>query len=360
MRPTHLFRILGLVMLSTLAPQSIAATQAVDHGDARFVAPNWDAGQARRLATSSDSTRLYATLRRALARDPSTLPAVLAVVAGDTASWPERESAILRFTASLHDYRGPRPALSPLLDVLARWQPRTLVAHEESAALGTPMFSIAAQAQGLQNRWTREAASASAARSLDGDGTGFLAAWSGAADPLDRAGALDALGAASRSQRQAVLRSALARLASDPAMTEPAAVAAMSLHDMPAITTLIERGAPGGLRALLDDAARGLSAAQMNVILSRLHKTSPERTALALGVWSGKLAGDRRTEALLIGLLDDRLLGASAALALSRAPSPAALARLQTMAVAKRSGLAAARARMALQLDGLPAEEFTP
>ena len=118
--------------------------------------PNWQVEAARVVAKRALTDQLAAALRTTLLTDRNALLSALeSLAAREDLSWPQREAALLQFVQSLDDLR--RDQVPPAaLALLAQWQPRTLVPHEEMSTLGTPLFDIAARTHGVLNRWRRE------------------------------------------------------------------------------------------------------------------------------------------------------------------------------------------------------------
>ncbi len=316
---------------------------------ADWAAPNWEAGAALVHAKSAAATALATELGRLQRDDPAALPQRLQSLTDDhTLTWPEREAAVLQFTRSLHEL--PRDQVSAMaIDLLSRWQPRTLVAHEEAPALGTPLFDIAATAQGLQNRWRREAAAESAKQLLGEDADRYLDGWLATGDPLLRAGWFDALQATTAAQRQGLLEQSLLRLQKAPQLAPLAAQMAIGLRDQAAMARLAFETDPLFLHPLLAALAVELDAAQLRVLLAQLiAQATPDRAALAIAAFSDTLAGDSGFERQLLALLDDPALGSSAALALGQRSSAAAQAELEALAASPAISLRSQRARFAL------------
>ena len=338
------------VGLVAAAPMISAADTSMS---AAWAAPNWRIEDARFAAKNALIEQHAAALTDALQRDPATLPSALRTLAAHAElSWPIREAALMRFLQSLDGIEGRRVP-TEAIQFLADWQSRTLVAHEENAALGTPLYNIAARAQGLQNRWQREAAMQSASVRLRSGAADFLGDWSATTDPLTRVGMLDALTVSKRSTIRAVLASAQNGITRHPEWATLAIQAALTLHDVPAMTALIVRAQGAESRPLLQACNDRLRSDELGKLLIQLHDTAPASTfALAIGVWSAKLAGNSQVEALWLDLLGDAELGSSAALALRVRPSAAALAKLHALAApAPDVSVRAGRARLALQLD---------
>lgn len=321
--------------------------------DARaWSSPNWQTEDALAVAKSAATNELTAGLRAVLLHNRDALLAELeSLTARQDLSWPQREAALLQFVQSLDGLR--RDQVPPAaIAFLAQWQSRTLVPHEEMSTLGTPLFNIAASAHGVQNRWRREEAQQRAIARLSTDPKGFLADWSQASDPATRAGLRDALNVSGRDALQQVLTAARAGSSANPELALVAGHAAIALRDAAAIRALIAQGAGSETRILLQASGDLLSVDQLvNMLVALRRDAGAPAVALAIGVWSNKLAGHQDAEDLLLEWLSDAELGSSAALALSVAPTAETLLQLQSQANATHTTLRAQRARLALRRD---------
>lgn len=350
------------VLLMCAALASHTDLHAADSAaESTWAAPNWSEGEARLLSKSARVAGLEVELKSIALDAPKNLLAELELLSNrNDFTWPEREAALQRVLAWLHTQtvdRIPADALA----YLAQWQPRTLIAHEEHPEFGTPMFAIAAQAQGLQNRWRRAATKQSAQQLLSAGIDPFIAGWLAVAGAAERAGYLDALAAADVKQQRALLQATAPQLKSNPALTAVIAQAAITLADVDALSALIEHGDGAQLHPVLAVAASELSTARMRGVLQKLIAVAaPERVALTIAQWSPRLASDAETEAMLFDLLGDPQLGSSAALALSASASASMRKRLQTLAEQPENTLRTTRARMALRPQTTALQEITP
>jgi hypothetical protein len=305
-----------------------------------------------RLAANPASQTLATDLRMTLQMAPDNVVAKIdQLMAHDALPWPVRESALLAFVGALGDLRRDQvPA--ELMARLSAWQAHTLVPHEEMATLGAAQFPIAARAQGVENRWRRDEARTLGAELLNQGAEVFLLQWSNETDAAARAGLLDALDQASRDQLRTLFDVAHREARSSSNFRIPAGRAALALHDVQALSTMIAIGAGAETRLLLQAAAQQLNVIEMTRVLTELQRESAKpQLALAIGVWSQALAGQPKAETLLLGLLDDAELGSSAALALALRPSSGALDKLHRRAATPDNSLGARRARLALQPD---------
>lgn len=345
--------LIGALGFSAAVETDAAATRRDSRAaPGAWAAPNASQVEARYLADRADSRAFALELRRALHKAPDTvLEKIDAAIAGGELPWPAVESALMQLQDALGQLRRDQvPA--DLMARLSAWPARTLVAHEEMATLGTALYPIAARAQGLENRWHRAEARALGAKQLDQDADIFLTQWAATTDGAARAGLLDALDQAPPHRLRALLN--LTRLAakSSSDLRIPLSRAALALHDVDAMSTLLALGGGAEMRPLLQAAAERMNADTLTALLSRLrHDADTPTLALAIGVWSPALSGHAPAERLLFGWLDDAELGSSAALALSAHPSPTARAQLNALAATPATSLGAQRARLALQLD---------
>jgi hypothetical protein len=319
---------------------------------ADWPAPNWQIDEAKVAAKSALTSQSSAQLNEVLQHQPDALvQAFETLAARSDLSWPIREAALMEFLnalASMQREQIPQDALA----YLTRWQSKTRVPHEEMATLGAPLYDIAARAQGLQNLWRREAAMEAATAALKRGPVEFLTDWALQSEAATRAGFLDALDHSDRPTQSAVLAATDGTLHTHPDYAEVAARSALALRDLDAMRKLIVQGAGADTQALLRTCAAQLNADELHALLLRLRRDATDAdVALAIGLWSSKLAGNAQAEALLLDLLGDPTLGSSAALALAQGSSSATRAELQSLAAAPDTSVRAARARLALQLD---------
>lgn len=350
----------GLLQAAVLCLLMLAGrmtpTHAADRpGSAVYPAPNSDAARVRMVLQGGDSQGLAWALERVRRERPvELLPALIDLSQRDELPWPLREAAIAQFLAQLATVE-PDGVPPQALDFLRGWQSRTLVPHEESANLGAALFNIAAQTQGLENRWRREQAAATARISLRHSAPSLLQQWSvSSADPAVRAGILDALTDADPELLRVLARATTEAKSerSDPGPTAALAVAtAMAAGDHQRMRELVSAASAGELPGLLRALGR-MDAGRPSFDLLREHSGDwpKSSTALAIGLWSPHWAGDREAESWLIEQLSDAELGAAAALALARTASDAGRSHLHFLANRSGDARLAARARLALSL----------
>jgi hypothetical protein len=317
-----------------------------------WAAPNASQAEAKYLADRADSRAFALELRNALQLAPETvLEKIDAAIAAGDLPWPAVEAALMQLQDALGQlHRDQVPG--DLMARLSAWQARTLVAHEEMASLGTALYPIAARAQGLENRWRRDEARALGAEQLGQGIQIFLTQWAATTDAAARAGLLDALDQAPASRLRALLNVTRQSAKASSDRRIPLSRAALALHDVGAMSTLLALGGGAEMRPLLQSVAARMNADELTALLSQLRRDADTPTlALAIGVWSPMLSGHAPAEKLLLDWLDDADIGSSAALALSVQPSPSARARLNALAATPATSLGARRARLALQLD---------
>ncbi|MGE3730525.1 MAG: hypothetical protein AB7F83_08250 [Lysobacterales bacterium] len=324
--------------------QATAAAYAMPNSDRRQVAIELQGGESQRLAQALERVRRE--------RPAELLPALIALSERDELPWSLREAAIAQFLAQLATLE-PGAVPPEALAYLRGWQSRTLVAHEEDAAVGAPLFNIAAQTQGLENRWRRKQAEANARFSLQHDLAALQQQWSADPDPAARAGMVDALSGAAPDRLRALATTATATksAAGDKGSTALAVAAAIALGDRRPMLDALEHASETELPALLRALAR-LDAGRPSFVLLRQQSGvwPKSSTALAISLWSPQWLGDRDAESWLIGQLSDPELGAAAALALARIASRFGRAQLQSLATMSGDARLAARARLALSL----------
>lgn len=344
--------IFTLVLPASVRADSVAAPEPAGGVFMHWEVPNASRQSALELARGTASRAYAAELLKALHTAPDTLAAKIETTAASAElPWPALEAALMALEDALvHKRREQVPAA--LMRLLSNWQALTLVPHEESASVGDALFSIAARAQGLENRWRHDEARVLGAKLLTQGADRFLSQWSVQTDAASRAGLLDALDRADRDALRAIVADAQNVAKSTADLRAPASRAALALHDVDAMATMIAFGAGAETRALLQATAERLNADELTALLLKLRRDADTaQLALAIGVWSQALAGHQRAEQLLLDWLEDAELGSSAALALSLRPTPETRAKLHVRAAVPDTSLAAQRARLALQLD---------
>ena len=269
---------------------------------------------------------------------------------------PVREAVIYQFTRSLAEL--PRDAVATeVMQHLRSYQAQTLVPHEDHGEHSVPLFNIRAAAAGVESGWQRAESGVEATMLLETNPTALVSAYMASANPIQQAGYLDALQYAGMADLVAVQNVALEQLGESPGLTPMLGVTMLITLDAFAVEQLLVNGQGQGLSSTLEKLDKRLQVTDTAALLDFAIQQAPASNAtLAIAAWWPRLKHDSVTRALMIDLLADPTLGASAALALAQSPDIQTIKALQD--TAKGNSVAAQRAQMALDLNraGLIAE----
>jgi hypothetical protein len=269
---------------------------------------------------------------------------------------PAREAVIYQFTRSLAEL--PRDAVaSEVMQHLRSFQAQTLVPHEDHTGVSVPLFNIRAAAAGVENGWQRMESGVEASILLETNPATLVPVYMASTNPNQRAGYIDALRYAGKADVVTVQNAALEQLGESPGLTPMVAATAVITTDTFAIEQLLVNGRGHGLSATLIKLDKRLQSADTAALLAFAIQQAPASNAtLAIAAWWPRLRHDPFTRDLMIDLLADPALGASAALALAQNPDIQTIKALQNSAIG--DSVAARRAQMALDLNraGLAAE----
>jgi hypothetical protein len=348
MKPRSKQRLLScLFLVCSFAPPAVAANQLEPQ--------RWERNEAMAAVRSVNTGMAVYELGddAALANGPVTINRLINLETREDWPLPAREAAIYRFTRSLADL--PRDAVATVvMQHLQNYQARTLVPHEDHADALVPLFNIRSAAKGVENGWQRLEFADEAATLIGANPVALVTAFTQSANPGQRSGYLDALRSAGMADVMAVQDIALGSLADTPSLTGMIAVTAVITADEFAIQQLLIDGRGAGLAAALKQLDEQLGASETASLLEFAVQEAPAPNAsLAIAAWWPRLKHDPATRDLLIDALADPELGASAALALARAPDIQTISDLQR--TANGDSTAAKRAQMALDIgwDGL-------
>jgi len=262
---------------------------------------------------------------------------------------PVREAVIYQFTRSLAEL--PRDAVATeVMQHLRSYQAQTLVPHEDHGEHSVPLFNIRAAAAGVESGWQRAESGVEAAMLLETNPTALVSTYITSTNPIQQAGYLDALQYAGIADVVAVQNVSLERLGQEPGLTPMVGVTTLITLDAFAVEQLLVNGRGPGLSSTLKKLDERLQVADTAALLDFAIQQAPASNAtLAIAAWWPRLKHDSVTRDLMIDLLADPALGASAALALAQSPDIQTIKALQD--TAKGSSVAARRAQMALDLN---------
>ncbi|MBT8047731.1 MAG: hypothetical protein HKN57_09370 [Xanthomonadales bacterium] len=294
-RPS-VFRILLLLfLLFAQASGSLAAEN--EQAGTDWEKPAWDRDLALQAVLQVDTRRIAAdTFELAKsASGPATVKALKDLA--QQPDWPEPaiDAAIYRFTNHLREL--PPFSVDPVvLDFLLGYRNRALVAHEEHASMGVPLYPVRAAARGLLNDWTRQQAALDAAGLIATGPDQLLALYAETRDPNIRAGMESAIGAANRDTLPALLEAALAMLSSAPEITGLAGRAAIESEDLAALSEVFVRGGGAALVELSRQAHQRFPKAELDQMIRAIADRAPAATAAMLTAGSGKVGNDKRSD----------------------------------------------------------------
>lgn len=318
------------------------------YGQAAFPEPNWDRALAVETAQSINTDRVLKSLfQSARAGDNrQVMDTLLTIEQNDDWPVPAREYTIWSFTLGLADM--DMNTVSPeVLDYLSAYQPRTLVAHDDRDSVGVALFNISAAAAGVRNSWARQRGGGRAEILLQNDPTLWIEAYL-EAGPAERRGFTDALDFASDEQLDALARSAIELLSDHPGLTAVAGKSALILADPNLLQHTLALGSGPDLHPILEAAANSLDAEETKALLFQAIRQGPNNKAgLAIALLAPALLDDLAVRANMFELLENRDLGASAALVLGSSTDPEIHHQLNALAE-RKDGLAASRASLAI------------
>jgi hypothetical protein len=318
------------------------------HGQTAMSGPNWDRSLALRTIHKAD---VQATLKPLfqLARSGSNrelLDRLSSIVQDPGMPAPDKDFTVFSFTLGLSDLDAN--SVSPkVLEFLSKYEARTLVAHDDHPGMVVPLFNIRAAAAGVQNSWDRQQAAALATSLLQEFPDQWISSYL-EAGPAGRRGFVDSLDSASPGQLRELGWSTLVLLDEKPELTLVAAWAGMNSGDFDLLRQSISRGNGPGLSRVLEAASHILSAEESIVLLEHsLQLESDSKAALAIAQLAPTLLDEPAVRKLLFSTLEDRNLGATAALVLGASSNPEIQAQLNEIA-SKKDGLAQQRAALAI------------
>jgi hypothetical protein len=310
--------------------------------------PNWDRSTALQTISRTETKAALKPLYQ-LARSGNNeeLLGKLTAIGQDSGMpVPAREFLLFRFTLGLSDL--DVNAVSPeVLDFLSAYEVRTLVAHDDHPGMAVPLFNVPAAAAGVRNRWNRQLAAARAEELFGKSSDQWISSYL-AAGPAERRGFVDALDFATDEQLRRLGWASLPRLEKRPELTLVTARAGMDSGDLELLRQSISRGDGPDLPRILEAASRKLSAKEGRELLDHsLRLGSDTKAALAIAQLAPARLADSAVREMLFSTLEDRDLGAAAALVLGASADPEIQARLNEIA-SKKDGLASQRAALAV------------
>jgi len=262
---------------------------------------------------------------------------------------PAREAVIYQFTQSLAEL--PRAAVATeVIQHLRDFQAQTLVPHEDHGGVYVPLFNVRAAAAGVENGWQRAESGLEATVLLGSNPAALVSGYMQSTNPNHRAGYIDALHNAGMTDVVAVQNAALEQLGEAPGLTPMVAATAVITYDTFAVEQLLLNGQGAGLSSALMKIDQQLPLTDTaNLLVFAIQQAPVSNATLAMAAWWPRLRHDAATRELMVDLLDDPELGASAALALAKNPDIQTIKILQD--TSDGDSTAARRAQMALDLN---------
>ena len=327
---------------------SVLSLPVLAQDKSNFKRPNWDRALALQTAAMGDSGAQRDEWFRALREGnyESLLQSIKRFSAAGELASPVREQQLFLFTVALADFPAEQvPAR--LLEFLANYSPQTLVAHEESENNAVALFNIPAAARGVQYALARQQGETHAAALLAAPADRWIGQFL-AASPAARAGFLDALEFASGAELAGLDRKVQGLLSDQPGLTTVAARTALAAADISSMSHVLESGSGPAVAAMLRAVAGTLRTHdRAELLLASIESAPAQNAALAIALLTPGLQGLPQVISTLFDLLGDPELGSAAALALARFDE--AGIRSQLLLLSGSEGLAAKRARMAMQ-----------
>ena len=272
----------------------------------------------------------------------------------DRTDWPRpaRDRVLHAFAVGLGDLDMGAVG-GDVLDYLESLEAGTWVPLEDHPDTAIPLFNVSAAASGVRNAWRRQAAAATSGQYLAVGSQAWLDRFIGLG-PTERQGMLDGLEGLEPGLLRQLGESALPRLGQAPALTAVAARAGLLLRDALIFSQAVALGSGPGLTPSLRAASDHFNAAQSLAILEHVIDAAPDGNAsLALAQLAPVCLHEPAVADLLFETLEDRRLGATAALVLAGSSDGTVRERLRQTAAADQS-LAAKRAALALTTTRWP------
>ncbi|MDZ4730260.1 MAG: hypothetical protein SH820_10010 [Xanthomonadales bacterium] len=339
-------------LVAALMFTASVVAQAQPANLAQLAKPNWNRAVALRAAAyPPDSTALSRWLQQIENVAVTALHQELEN--SDQAGSPAFEAQLHKLAIALAEAPLDDSA-DDLLAWLANYPSQVLVAHEESAAYGVPLFPIAAAAKGSQLERQRRMAQRHAEEWAEEWAATDPSQWTQhylAASAIQRQGFIQSLSGASADALLALADQLQAQIPAQPELAAPAGVVASRLSAAQLFLAAYAYSSGADSAALLREAGWRLNAAQRaQMFAGVMELPAADKTALGISMLAPGLQSNPNVSSMLLTLLDDPELGAAAALALAGHPDPKIQASLQRMLQA--GGLKGRRAALALDENG--------
>lgn len=334
--------IIRLVPALMLSASMVAQAQPADQR--KLPKPNWDTATALQAAANPDNTAAVSGWLQQI-EDGDSAELLQELQHHDRANSPAFEGQLHRLAIALAEAPLGDSADDVLL-WLASYRSQVLVAHEESAAYGVPLFPVAAAAKGSQFERQRRQAQGSGEQLIAAEPKQWIQNYLAASAP-EREGYLQSLRLAPADELAALADGLQSLLPAEAELAAPAGIIASTLSDPQLFLAAYQHSQGADTAAVLREAGWRLDAAQRSQMFAGvMAMPSSDKKALGISMLAPSLHSNPTVSTTLLNLLDDNELGAAAALALAGHPDPQVQASLQHML--QGGGLKARRAALAL------------
>lgn len=260
--------------------------------------------------------------------------------------YPAFEAQLFELALNLAEEAPQDAAIDALLLWLADFPSAVLVAHEDHADYGVPLYPVAAAAKGSLTERQRRKAQKLANQLLNGSPERWIQHYL-SATLVEQQGFNHSLRAASAEAALPLAVTLQLQLTQHPELAGPVGELASLLADPQLFLAAYQSSQGATSVSLLREANWRLDAAQRSQLLAgTIALESADKSALAISLLAPGLHRNPGVSEKLLQLLDDPKLGAAAALALAGHPDQQVQARLQELLQA--GGLKGRRAALAL------------
>lgn len=312
----------------------------------------WEREAAMAASVDSDSAGYRSELRSSLrSGDGESMLATLRhVQSSPELSAPARERLVFGFVEDLRQ-EPPGSVPAEVIEFLKSYPVTVMVEHHDHPYADEALYNIPTATFGVVNHWTRQQAAFDGASMLSKSASSLVRAYQDSSDPARQRGFIDAIATAEPATLLELNRVVLDQIEQAPQLTALAGHSALRTGDLESLQSLAQFGSGPGLNEVLRLSAVTLDTGQRERLLNAaLNSGKPENAALAIAHLGSTMGHSEHMLQSLVGQLSDPQLGAAAALALSRNPSPSLQRVLSEIGRDDKTTVAASRARLALQL----------
>lgn len=334
---------LVLILLAILSCKTALAETPLQYK------PNWNEFEAL-AAIGSVDTKTETTKLKQLARSGDSAALLEGAIAvHENNDWPAPARAFVLFdlARSLGDLPAGRID-KEVTSYLAALPADVRIAHPDHPEASIPMFNIAAAASGATVEWERQAAALEAKEMIRSGPQAWLDSYL-QATPDQRDGFHRSAARFAEPELAGLAEAALDQAETHPELAVIATMAGLRLGDTGVFNSSLIWNDRHGLAEMIRLSREVFPQGDLQKILLNTVQQAPVSTAsIVIAELAPALLDQPPVENLLIELLGDAQLGASAALVLSNSDSPRMHARLTTIShddpglAAKRAGLALA------------------